>query len=694
MRRYLPYHASDLLTLPLIAALYFLSAKAVAPLSLVESGSVFALWPPTGVALAAMLRLGYRVWPAVFVGALALNLTLTPFAPSLQIALTNTLGPLLAFWIIRRYGSERIFDALRFMVCFLLGVFLGALLSSLGGTAALWMHGLVTRAIVPDVFSGWFFGDLIGFLLIAPLVDAIRCGRGSLRKILSLEGAAMLGVMVLTAAVVFGPVGLFDPIEYPVVYILLPPLIWGALRFGPLAAVLLLLFVAVGSIYTTVLGFGPFIRTGIDSTLFLLQTLNGTLALTILMMVTIYKHSLDEIRERTRIEEELIRARDAAEAATRVKSEFLANMSHEIRTPMNAIIGMTGLALDEGLEGKARHYVKNANSAAQGLLGILNDVLDFSKMEAGKLELSATHFELREIIVPTLNLIKEATAARGIKTIVKIDKEMPKFFFADALRLKQVLTNLSGNAAKFNRDNGSITIAVSLVEETRDDALVRFSVADEGIGIAPEYREKLFRSFSQAQSSTTREFGGTGLGLAISKKIVTLMGGEIWLESEAEKGSTFYFTVRMKKSAEEAVIESTQDTKLAMKLAVKSLQGMQILLVEDNAMNQELIQDILERNGLHVTIANNGREALEALERGNFEGVLMDVQMPVMDGYEATRRIRAQEAYATLPILAMTANAMEGDRRKALDAGMNDHIAKPVNIERMFATMARHFRKR
>jgi two-component system, sensor histidine kinase and response regulator len=409
----------------------------------------------------------------------------------------------------------------------------------------------------------------------------------------------------------------------------------------------------------------------------------GALGLITLWAIHIFR----ERQRLSRLAEELKQARQQAESAAQTKAAFLANMSHEIRTPINAVMGLSRLALDTGSVQEKKDHLNKILDAGNTLLRLVDDILDFSRIEAGKLHIDHIAMEPKKVLQSAINMNAVQAHDKDLSLIIDIDAAMPARIMGDPWRTQQILVNLISNAVKFT-SQGHITVSLHKSNQSGESRpMALFSVSDTGIGMSQEQQQRLFQSFTQGDDSITRQYGGTGLGLAISKQLCELMGGEIWVQSEVGKGSTFSFTLPLNQPLDDSVLP--QKSGRANTPAAPDFSGYALLLVDDNSINCEVAKGMLSKTGIVVDVATNGLQALEKLQQQPFDLILMDIQMPGLDGLSATQRIR-EELKLQTPVIAMTAHAMASDRQKSLQAGMDDHLAKPIEPAELYAVMQRH----
>ena len=636
-------------------------------------GRVATIWPANALLLALLLRRDHRSWPGVLLAALAANVAANLFAgddalSAVALSACNTIEVIAAAGALHGWRRGRLdlsigADLASFA---LLG---GLIAPALAATAA---AGYLTLALdkgFVESWKVWFAADALGVLIVTPLL--LTVGGHDLRALVERRRLWPLLGAVATTFVVAG--GIFLQSRYPLLFLAFPAAVFAALAFGSLGAAAAVAAVSLVAIPATLAGLGPLAlidAAGPHGRVLLLQAYLAILVLTTLPVAAV-------LAGHRRLETRLQAALEGAKAGERAKASFLAVMSHEIRTPLTAAVGMADLLVRQDLAPKARRYAQAIDSSGRQLLAIVNDILDFLRLEEDRLSLHEVNFSLAEMFDEIEGILTPLALDKGLTLRVCVDANGADCLRADPTRLKQILFNLVGNGLKFTRE-GVVEIRVR-VEGEGEALRLHVVVNDTGIGVPPDKQAVLFEPFAQANGTLAREHDGTGLGLAICHKLVDLMGGKIGFESVPDVGSRFWFKVPVRAGHEAAIREARLPAGI-----------LQILLAEDVPLNQELITEVLRDGGHHVVVAENGAALLERAQERRFDCLLVDIQMPVMDGEEAIRRLRAADGpNRATPAVALTANVMEQDHERFLAAGMDRVLTKPIVWPELFDALRR-----
>ncbi len=714
-----------LLELLLIAAAYAVTG-AVGFCVAIPPGNVTAVWPPSGIAFAAVLLIGYRIWPGIWLGSFLVNgwfFTHVAGAPlaglpaAAGIAAGSALQAVLGAYLLRRVlGSSGAFDGSLNAFKFVGISAASCVTAATFGVTSLCLAGSVPWAKYVYTWLTWWSGDLGGVLVLTPFAIAWHrrpdwfADRGRVGEFLG-----SMGALASVCAAIFGNICQLGARHYATGFLIIPLVLWSALRYGTAGVTSATMVIAGLALWGTHEGYGPFATGSLNESLLLLQAFVAVITLVGLSVAAIVagweesrralerseavlresEHDLrllaeeldQRVEERTaRLDQanrDLAAARDQAIDASNLKSAFVANISHELRTPLTGILATADLLETTDQTGEQKELTRVLKQSAQALLEIVNDLLDLSQLEAGKLSLENEPFNVIFVVQDSARLLAKAAGEKNLILTTMIDQRIPELVLGDHKRIRQALLNLIGNSIKFT-ESGTISVEASLEREDETTASIRFGVRDTGIGIAEDQRRFLFQPFSRLDHTSIRKHGGTGLGLSISKQLVEIMGGQIDFQSERNEGSYFWFTVPFGKPAQPAgpAAAPTGRKRASGKFSGKDVR---VLVVEDHDLVRALVIKQLAHLGIEARPASSGQEALAAVRGASFHLILMDCQMPDIDGLEVTRTIRKfeEDLDRHTPIIALTAGAMTGDQEACLAAGMDDYLAKPVDIRQL-----------
>lgn len=668
------------------------------------TGMRIQLWPAAGLALAALLIWGYSVWPAIFLASLAVNATGgDPNSIYFGTNVAKTVGPLLAAYLCHRdtgfhYSLDRFDDAVRLIIA----AIFGGLVTALFGIQGFLFSGIANVDLV--YFFQFWAAETMGMLLVAPLILVFYAPNIIERfqwKNIGQKEKATLGLAMMAVILLFTK--LSGPIQ---LYFFFPLIFWPAMRLGQRGVTVVLFFLSSVVIFASVRGVGPFgsAQAGTENIFYLLIFGMALQTTGLIAAGAVAEREIERINEEAKLRKtnsaleksmrELKEAKEAAESSSAAKSAFLANVSHEIRTPLGAVLGFSELTLTDGASPEERKKIYEIiKRNGMQLLNVINDILDLSKIEVGKFETQKTVVTVSDFIEDIKSTMGLEAEKKDLQLRLELEPNIPQKIFTDPLRLRQILMNIVGNAIKFT-DRGSVEIKVKTIIDSNGMTKLAFLVKDTGIGIPADKVKELFAPFAQVDTSSTRRFGGTGLGLALSQRLAVALGGLIMLnKSTLGQGSEFLITIDPGDAVQIAKGERKLKEKVALQLeniiSRKNLNDKKILLVEDNPDNQALFSYYIRSVGADLDLANNGVEAIQKIHDGQYDAVLMDLQMPELDGYEATKILR-NEGYKK-PIIALSAHAMKEVKERCLANGFDGYISKPVEKIELIRAVAEFF---